>query len=86
MQTLQVDENLRYLRELLQKAEVPELDKEEAGHALDRISQLARKEKTPEVAGKIKEKLEVVKTVFDIAKDVGAAAAPYIALVAQMFS
>jgi len=86
VQVLQIDENLRHLRELLQKATIPELDKEEAGHALDRISQLSRKERSPDVVSKLKEKLDLVKTTFAVAKDIATTAAPYIAAIAQAFS
>ena len=86
VQVLKIDENLRQLRELLQKASILELDKEEASQALDRIAQLSRKEQSPEVVSKLKEKLELVKTTFDIAKDIAVTAAPYIAAIAQAFS
>jgi hypothetical protein len=86
VQVLQVDENIRHLRELLQKAHISELDKEEATHALDRILQLSRKERSPEVISKLKEKLELVKTTFDLAKDIAAAATPYLAAIAQAIS
>jgi hypothetical protein len=83
VQVLQVDENVRRLRELLNQAPIPELDKEEATLALDRILQLARKEKTPNVIGKFNEKLDLVRKTFDLAKDIAAVAAPYIAAIAQ---
>lgn len=86
VQVLQTDENLRRLRELLQKAPISDLDKEEAGQALDRISQLSRKEQNPEVVGKIKEKLELVRNTFDLAKDIAVTAAPYIAAIAHALS
>lgn len=86
VQILQLDENIRHLRELLRKAPLSELDKEEASHALERVSQLSRKERSPEVVSKIKEKLELVKTALDVGKDIAAAAAPYIAAIVQAIS
>jgi hypothetical protein len=84
VQMLQVDENVQRLRDLLQKAPIADLDREEALLALDRIGQLARKERTPDVVGKIKGKLELVKATFDVAKDIAQVAAPYIGAIAQV--
>jgi hypothetical protein len=86
VQLLQVDENIRKLRELMQNMSVDELEREDGLAALERISQLARKPKTPDVIKKAKEKLELVKAMFDLAKDVGTVAAPYITLLANAFT
>jgi hypothetical protein len=78
VQVLQVDENINRLRQLLQSTSIPSLDKEEASLALDRISQLTRKEKSPDLLKRIKEKLDFVKVTFDLAKETVPLAAPYI--------
>ncbi len=83
VQLFQVDENIRRLKDLIQGGNIPELDKEEAIQALERISQLSRKEKEPSVVSKMKEKLELVKTTIDLSKDIIAPAAPYIAALLQ---
>lgn len=82
-QVLQVDENLCRLRELLQRAPISGLEKEDASQALDRISQLMRKQRNPEVIAKIKEKLELVKITFDLAKDIAGTAAPYLTAIGE---
>ena len=86
LQVPQVDENICELRKLLNEATISDLDREEAVLALDRIAQLSQKEKSPEVMSKLKERLEFVKTTFDLAKDIGGVAAPYIAAIMQAIS
>lgn len=86
VQPLQVDENIRKLRELLKEAPVSDLDKEEAGLALDRVSQLAQKAKTEEVLSKVKQKLDIVKVAFDVSKDIALIAGPYIGAITHLFS
>jgi hypothetical protein len=86
LQVLQVDENIRHLRDLVERSSLPELDKEELGLTLDRISQLSRKKQEPGVLEKMKEKLELVGKTLAAAKGIADQAAPYIAAIAQWIS
>jgi hypothetical protein len=61
-------------------------DREDATHALDRVTELAKRAKTDEVVKRTKEKLDFVKSVFEVAKDVAQVAAPYIDSIARLIS
>ncbi len=83
VQIFKIDENVKKLRELLARAPIDELDREEAQQALDRVTQLAAKPSSPSVTAKIQEKLNLVKTTFEISSEVAAAAAPYFGAIIQ---
>jgi hypothetical protein len=82
IQSSPLDAHIDALRNLIQKAEVSALEKEETQLALDRLAELSRREKTPEIVRKLKEKLEVVKTFFEVTK-LSLEVAPYIGAIAQ---
>jgi hypothetical protein len=86
VQALQVDESISKLKGLLQSPLISDLGKEEAELAFDRISQLARKEKTAEVVKTVSDKLTLVRGIFGVAKDLAELAAPYLATIAQSVS
>lgn len=78
-----VQENLKHLRSLGATLPVSDLDKEELELALDRVGHLAAKPKTEEVVAKMNEKLNLVKSVFSVSKDVATLAMPYIGMIAE---
>jgi hypothetical protein len=80
------DDALAKLTALLQGAALPELQKEEAIIALQRVQQLARKEKSSEAVKLAKDKLDVVKNVIDIGKGLAEIAMPYLQAIATYFS
>ncbi|MDB6025661.1 MAG: hypothetical protein JWM68_1884 [Verrucomicrobiales bacterium] len=73
------------LRVLLQKAQIPEINRDDGMEALQRIEALGSKPKSNEVYTRVKDRLEVVKNVFAISKDVALIAAPYIDQIARFF-
>lgn len=75
---LSISEPISKLRELLKNDEIGDLDREEAENALDRITQLAQKEQTPNVLARIKEKLDVINGTFSVAQNLATLAVPYI--------
>jgi hypothetical protein len=74
------------LKELLAEACIAQLDREDANQALDRVAELSKREKTDEVVKRTKEKLDFVKSVFEVAKDVAQLAAPYIDSIARLIA
>ena len=82
IQSSPIEEHIQALHDLLQRAEASALEKEETQLALNRLAELSRRERTPGVAQKLKEKLEVVKVFFDVAK-LSLEVAPYIGAIAQ---
>jgi len=81
-----VHENLKQLRSLGATLPVSDLDKEELELTLDRVGQLAAKPKSDDVAAKMREKLDIVKSVFSVSKDIAALAMPYIGMIAEAVS
>jgi len=86
VQLTKVDQSISELKKLIPQAPASELDKEEALLALERLTQLSKKEKTPDVIARAKDKLEVVKNTLQTAVELGKVAAPYIALLAAHFA
>jgi hypothetical protein len=82
-QVVAISEPIYKLRELLKSGDIGELDREEAENALERISQLAQKERTPEVLGRIKDKLDVVNGIFAVAANLATLASPYIDVISR---
>ncbi len=83
VEILKIEENLKHLRSLAAQLPISDLEKEEVGLAIDRISQLAAKPRSGDVIVKTREKLDLVKSVFSISKDLAALAMPYIGLIAD---
>ena len=77
-QVVSISKPISHLRELLKNDDIDELDREEAENALERISQLAQKEHTPNVLARIKDKLDIVNGTFNVAANLAALASPYI--------
>jgi hypothetical protein len=86
VQLSQVDRSISELQKMIPQTAASELDKEEALHALDRLTQLSKKEKSPDVIAKAKDKLEIVKNVIGTAVDLGKIATPYIAILGSHFA
>jgi len=86
VEAARIDENLGKLRALVNKLSLNELDQEEVSLAIDRLSQLARKPRSEEVIAKAKERLDLVKSIFEVSKDFAALAAPSIGVVSQFFA
>jgi hypothetical protein len=78
-----VHENLKQLRSLGATLPISDLDKEELGLAIDRVEQLAAKPKSQEVVAKVRDKLDLVKSVFSVSEDIAALAMPYIGMIAE---
>lgn len=72
------------LKELLADTRIPQLDREDAGQALERVAELSKREKTEDVIKRTKEKLDFVKSVFGVAKDIAQVAAPYIESIVRL--
>lgn len=86
--TTDVDEAAQKLIELIKGSQLGELDKEEIVDHVNRVQDLAKKEKTPEVAERAKSRLELIRSTLDLAKDAGGLAvraAPYLATIARFF-
>lgn len=81
VQVTQISEAVGKLREIAEQAPLSELDKEEVILALDRIVQLSQKEKSPSVAARIREKLDLVKSALDVGSTLGGLAAPWIEVI-----
>ena len=82
-QVIAISEPISKLRELLKDKAIDQLDREEAEHALDRVVQLAQKESTPDVLARIKDKLDIVNSAFNVATNVATLAAPYIGAISN---
>lgn len=80
------DDALAKLTVLLQGATLPDIHKEEAIIALQRVHQLAQKEKSSEVIKLAKDKLDIVKNVIDTGKGLAEIAAPYLQAIVAYFS
>jgi hypothetical protein len=76
--------NVVKLKELLADKRIAEIDREDASQALDRVAELSKRAKTDEVVKRTKEKLDFVKSVFEVAKDIAQVAAPYIESIARL--
>ena len=80
------DDAMAKLTALLRGAALPDLHKEEAIIALQRVQQLAQKEKSSEVIKLAKDKLDVVKNVIDVGKGLAEVAMPYMQAIIAYFS
>jgi hypothetical protein len=80
------DDAMAKLTALLREAALPDLHKEEAIIALQRVQQLAQKEKSSEVIKLAKDKLDIVKNVIDVGKGLAEVAMPYMQAIAAYFS
>jgi hypothetical protein len=69
---------------LIKSADIDDLEKEDALEGLQRIGQLAEKEKTPGVLERVKSKLDLVKSAVEVGK-IAKDALPYIALIGSYF-
>jgi hypothetical protein len=69
------------LKGLFNQSDVDQLEKEEALEALERIEELCKSEKTPQILIKIKEKLDLVTSIASSVASLSAQAAPYIAAI-----
>jgi len=65
-----LDLTLAACSDLLRIAAIPTLEKEDAAEALSRLEQFARKEKSPEVIVRAKERLDKVKAIFETDKNI----------------
>jgi hypothetical protein len=81
-----VEENIQKLGELLGRCGIADLDKEEAVLALERLRSLDLKPKTPDVVAKAKEKLELVKSTLETAKEIYSFAAPCLQILFAHFA
>jgi len=73
------------IREAIKQSDLTQLDKEDATEALDRAEDLAKREKTPGVLTRIKDKLSVVQKIAATSAKLGATAAPWIAWLVHHF-
>jgi hypothetical protein len=73
-----IGNDVAQLKELLSDKRIAQIDREDASQALERVAELSKRAKTDEVIKRTKEKLDFVKSVFAVAKDVAQVAAPYI--------
>jgi hypothetical protein len=80
------DAAMAKLTALLQGAALPDLHKEEAIIALQRVQQLAQKEKSSEVIKLAKDKLDIVKNAIDVGKGLAEIAMPYMQAIIAYFS
>ncbi|MGB7202720.1 MAG: hypothetical protein WBD16_10670 [Pyrinomonadaceae bacterium] len=69
---------------LIKTADIDDLEKEDALEGLQRIGQLAEKEKTSGVLERVKSKLELVKSAVEVGK-IAKEALPYITTIAAYF-
>jgi len=80
------DDAVAKLTALLQEAALPDLHKEEAIISLQRVHQLAQKEKSSEVIKLAKDKLDIVKNVIDTGKGLAEITMPYLQAIVAYFS
>jgi uncharacterized protein (DUF608 family) len=73
------------LSRAVEKSQLPELDREEVILALQRVAELSKREKTPDVIKKANEKLELIRNTLEISKDLALVAAPYLPILYQAF-
>ena len=81
-----VDEVVNKLVEVLRSSSLPELEKEDAIEAAQRLPQLAEKEKSTEVLERAKSRLEVIKSTVETGKQVSEIAAPLLTWLINYFS
>lgn len=79
-------EAVKRLTELVNNSPASSLYKEESVQALERVQQLAQKEKSPDVVKLAKDKLDIVKTTLEVGKGLAEIAAPYLQIIAGYFS
>jgi len=72
------------LRELLNDRRIPQIDREDACQALERAVELSKRERNSDVVKRTTEKLDFVKGVFAVAKDIPQVAGPYIDSIARL--
>ena len=71
-----IDALVAQLVEVLQSSGLPDLEKDDAIEAAQRLPQLAQKEQTPDVVQRVKDRLEIIQSSLAIASSVAATAAP----------
>lgn len=73
-----VESDAAKLKELLQDNRISSMDREDATQALDRVVELSKRVKSGDVISRTKEKLDFVKSVCGVAKDLAVIATPLI--------
>src|SRR5262249_55989050 len=79
------DKNIASLVGLIRTSSLGETQKEESLVDLKRVSELAQKEKTPDVIEAATKRLNLIKAAFEVVK-LGAAAGPYLQYLYHWFS
>lgn len=79
-----IENDLSKLKELLADTRITAIDREDALQALERVAELSKREKTDDALKRANEKLDFVKRVFEVYKDIADVAAPYIASVVRL--
>lgn len=79
------DKAISKLVELIKSSSLSLLDKEEIVRDVERVQQLALKEKTPDVIERAQKKVELVKTSLETT-ELALKAAPYLATILQFFT
>ena len=74
------------LIEMLNSSTIPELDREEAILALQRVQQLAAKKKESAVIKLAKEKLYLIKNTMEMSKGIAELGTPYLETVSEFFA
>lgn len=83
----EVHNNIQTLKRLIGECgEISSLDREEAASALDRIADLASREKTPEVIELATKKVGLVKSVIELSATLITASAPYWPAIQHVFT
>lgn len=80
-----VSETVKKLIEAITNSTLPELKKGDAIEALNRLPELTNKPQTNEVLERVKTRLDLVKTTFDLAKDLAPIAGPLILVLYRLF-
>ncbi|NWJ42608.1 MAG: hypothetical protein HXX12_16725 [Geothrix sp.] len=83
--SIEIHQQLGQLRDLAEKMALDETDKEELLLAIERVGQLAEKPKSEAVLSRVKEKIDLIKSMFDLSLTIGPIALPYIQGIAQFF-
>lgn len=80
-----VNEDIAQLVHLIESSNLPQLHKDDAVEALNRVKQLDGNEKTDEVVKRVKDRLAIVQEVITAYKGLEAVAAPILTGIAQYF-
>lgn len=73
------------LVDLIKQSSVPDLNKDDAIEALQRLPDLANKNQTEEVLTRVKTRLDIVKTAIDMGKDLAPIAPPLLLALSKLF-